>query len=90
MTHAQAPWLPEGWQHPTRVDLPTGHHLRPIHTDDTELIGCVYNDEYVGTGVETALDALVPEWIARDWPLAAPRYVGRDLSWAEWLSIPRE
>ena len=30
-------WLPDGWQHPTRVDLPTGHHLRPISPDDTEL-----------------------------------------------------
>jgi len=30
-------WLPEGWDHPTRVELPTGHHLRPIRADDTEL-----------------------------------------------------
>ena len=30
-------WLPEGWRHPTRVELPTGHHLRPIRADDTEL-----------------------------------------------------
>ena len=30
-------WLPEGWKHPRRVELPTGHHLRPIGPDDTEL-----------------------------------------------------
>src|SRR6476619_1234974 len=30
-------WLPEGWEHPTRVDLWTGHHLRPVRADDTEL-----------------------------------------------------
>ena len=30
-------WLPEGWQHPPRVELSTGHHLRPIRPDDTEL-----------------------------------------------------
>ncbi|MCD4527265.1 GNAT family N-acetyltransferase [Nocardioides sp. cx-173] len=160
------PWLPEGWAHPTRVELSTGHHLRPIHPDDTELdmpavmgsrerlwaiygeawgwppatltaekdredlqyhrdeelahrsfnyalfdadetelIGCVYldptdkpgadadiswwvRDEYAGTPVEAALDALVPRWVAEDWPLRAPRYVGRDLSWAQWLALP--
>ena len=146
------PWLPENWDHPRRVELPTGHHLRPIraadvdldmlavmgsqerlwsiygaawgwppvsmtreqdaadmqrHADEmethesfnyalfdeaeTELIGCVYIDptdlagadaeiswwvrnEYVGTEVEAALDALVPRWIAADWPLQLPRF----------------
>jgi hypothetical protein len=34
-------WLPEDFEHPLRVDLPTG-------------------------------------------PMRRPRYVGRDLSWAEW------
>jgi hypothetical protein len=32
----------------------------------------------------------VPAWIAAEWPLERPRYVGRDLIWAEWLAIPRE
>jgi len=144
-------WLPEDWDHPRRVELPTGHHLRPIraadvdldmlavmgsrerlwsiygaawgwppvsmtreqdaadlqrHADEmethesfnyalfdeaeTELIGCIYidptdlpdadaeiswwvRDEHVGTEVEAALDALVPRWIAADWPLHRPR-----------------
>ena len=161
-------WLPADWQHPTRVELSTGHHLRPIHADDTdagpargdrlarpplgdlrrglglatagddgragprgpaaplgrdpgaqssnyalfdadetELVGCCYidptdkagadadiswwvRDEYVGSPVEAALDAFVPGWIPRDSPFVQPRYVGLDLSWAEWMAIPRQ
>jgi Ca2+-binding RTX toxin-like protein len=30
-------WLPEGFQRPERVDLPTGHHLRPIRETDVDL-----------------------------------------------------
>jgi RimJ/RimL family protein N-acetyltransferase len=30
-------WLPEGFAHPERVDLPTGHHLRPIRADDVDV-----------------------------------------------------
>ena len=37
---------------------------------------------------ERELDALVPRWVAEDWPLRSPRYVGRDLSWAEWVALP--
>ena len=159
-------WLPAGFSHPTRVEVPFGHHLRPIRaedtdldmvavmgsrerlwsiygeawgwppadmtheadradlarhaaemethesfnyalldTDETALLGCVYIDppekpgadaeiswwvvdECVGTELEEALDALVPRWIAEDWPLERPRYVGRDLSWAEWMALP--
>ena len=156
-------WLPADFRHPTRVEVPYGHHLRPIRaedtdldmvavmgsrerlwsiygeawgwppadmtheadradlarhaaemethesfnyalldTDETALLGCVYIDppekpgadaeiswwvvdECVGTELEAALDELVPRWIAADWPLERPRYVGRDLTWAEWL-----
>lgn len=45
-------------------------------------------DDLVGSDVERALDALVPRWVAEAWPLARPRYVGRDLTWAEWLALP--
>ena len=160
-------WLPDDFTHPTRVELPTGEHLRPIRADDvdldlpavlgsqprlwsiygaawgwppatmtyeqdhedlahheaeiaahdsfnyalfdadeTELLGCVYLDppqkvggadaeiswwvvdRLVGSDVQRALDALVPRWVAEDWPLRSPRYVGRDLSWAEWVALP--
>ncbi|MBM7516059.1 GNAT family N-acetyltransferase [Nocardioides nitrophenolicus] len=42
----------------------------------------------LGSEVEAALDAFVPRWIATNWPLARPRYVGRDLTWAQWLALP--
>jgi hypothetical protein len=160
-------WLPEDFEHPLRVELPTGHHLRPIRADDvdldmpavmgsqerlwsiygaawgwppptmtheqdredlarhereieahqsfnyalfdegeTELLGCVYVDppekagdadaevswwvvdRLVGSEVEQALDDLVPRWLDDDWPLERPRFVGRDLTWAEWVALP--
>jgi hypothetical protein len=31
------PWLPDGFETPRRVDLPTGHHLRPIRADDVDI-----------------------------------------------------
>jgi hypothetical protein len=30
-------WLAEGFAHPQRVELPTGHHLRPIREADVEI-----------------------------------------------------
>jgi len=30
-------WLAEGFVHPQRVDLPTGHHLRPIREADVDI-----------------------------------------------------
>lgn len=160
------PWLPADFEHPRRVELPTGEHLRPIRGDDvdldmpavmgsqprlwsifgaawgwppatmtyeqdredlmrhereiaehksfnyalldadeTELLGCVYIDppekagsdadlswwvvdRMVNTPTEQALDELIPQWIACDWPFTRPRYIGRDLSWQEWLQLP--
>ncbi|MFA9565947.1 MAG: GNAT family N-acetyltransferase, partial [Acidimicrobiales bacterium] len=45
-------------------------------------------DSLVGSELEAALDASVPAWIGRDWPLEDPRYVGRDLTWREWIDLP--
>ena len=45
-------------------------------------------DRLVGGPVEAALDAAVPQWLATAWPLEQPRYVGRDLSWSDWLALP--
>jgi hypothetical protein len=45
-------------------------------------------DEKAGTVLQRALDAFVPQWIAAAWPFDRPRYVGRDLSWADWLALP--
>jgi hypothetical protein len=30
-------WLPDGFEHPERVELPTGHHLRPIRAADVDI-----------------------------------------------------
>jgi hypothetical protein len=30
-------WLPEDFVHPERVELPTGHHLRPIRASDVDM-----------------------------------------------------
>ncbi|MFF3373210.1 N-acetyltransferase [Streptomyces sp. NPDC002680] len=45
-------------------------------------------DSAVGGAVEQALDELVPRWIGDAWPFVRPRFIGRDLSWAEWLRLP--
>jgi hypothetical protein len=45
-------------------------------------------DEKVGTELQRALDAFVPQWIADAWPFDQPRYVGRDLPWPDWLALP--
>ena len=44
-------------------------------------------DSLVGSELEAALDASVPGWIGPDWPLEDPRYVGRDLTWREWIDL---
>lgn len=160
-------WLPDDFVHPLHVAVgDAGHHLRPIHPDDTDidmvavmgsqerlwsifgeawgwppatmtaeqdredlarhaeeieahesfnyalvdreesaLLGCVYIDppekpgadaeicwwvvdSVVDTDLEAALDATVPAWIDQAWPLHRPRYIGRDITWREWIDLP--
>jgi RimJ/RimL family protein N-acetyltransferase len=159
-------WLPAGFEHPERVELATGHHLRPIReadvaidypavmgsrdrlwtifggpwgwppttmtyeqdqadlarhereirdhesfnyavldADESHLLGCVYIDpaervgadadicwwvvdDEVGLALDAALAVFVPQWIADAWPFAAPRFIGRDLGWEQWLALP--
>ena len=45
-------------------------------------------DALVGSDVEAALDETVPRWLETEWPMPRPRYVGRDLSWDDWLALP--
>jgi hypothetical protein len=45
-------------------------------------------DERLGTGLQDVLDRLVPRWIAEAWPFERPRYIGRDLTWPDWLALP--
>ena len=44
--------------------------------------------DLVGGDAERALDVLVPRWIAADWPFQQPRYLGRDITWGDWLALP--
>lgn len=164
--HDVGEWLPSDFEHPGLVQLPTGHHLRPIRESDAEidyptvmwsrdqlwaifgapwgwppatmtfeedradlarhereirdhesfnyavfdaaeshLFGCVYVDppERVGADadvcwwvvddpeglLDTTLSEFVPHWLATAWPFTRPRFVGRDLSWDDWLALPR-
>lgn len=45
-------------------------------------------EEYVGSDLEHALDDFVPRWIEGNWPIKSPRYIGRDISWNDWLALP--
>jgi hypothetical protein len=36
-TFAATAWLPASWRHPERMELPTGHHLRPLRRADVDL-----------------------------------------------------
>ncbi len=33
--------------------------------------------------------APVPQWIAAEWPFRRPRCLGRDVTWQDWLALPR-
>jgi hypothetical protein len=45
-------------------------------------------DDLAGSDVEDALNAFVPAWVATQWPFERPRYIGRDLTWGQWLVLP--
>ena len=47
MAHA---WLPADFAHPTRVELPTGHHLRPIRENDVGIDYPAVMDRASGCG----------------------------------------
>ena len=70
------------------------HLLGCVYIDPPERIGADAEiswwvvDELVGSELESELDAAIPVWIATHWPFTTPRFVGRDLSWAEWLALP--
>jgi hypothetical protein len=45
-------------------------------------------DGQAGAELRVVLDGLVPEWVASSWPFERPRYIGRDISWSDWLALP--
>jgi hypothetical protein len=46
-------------------------------------------DDAVDTDLDRCLEEAVPRWVSEAWPFAMPRFIGRDLSWREWLALPR-
>jgi hypothetical protein len=65
-----------------------------VYIDPPEKIGADADvcwwvvDDMVDTELEQGVEAAVPEWLASEWPLKNPRYVGRDLTWSEWSALP--
>lgn len=47
-------WLPPDFVHPLRVELVTGHHLRPISPDDTDLDLVAVRSSGTGSSPSTA------------------------------------
>lgn len=45
-------------------------------------------ESLLGSGIEGTLDDFVPKWIGGEWPFQNPRYIGRDISWEDWLALP--
>jgi hypothetical protein len=44
-------------------------------------------DEEVGGALDEVLHDAIPAWIASEWPFTSPRYIGEQLTWAEWLAL---
>ncbi len=76
-------------ENPERTALRGCVYIDPPEKEgaDAEISWWVVDDE-VGGPLERALDAFVPRWIAEDWPFERPRFIGRDLTWEEWLKLP--
>ena len=41
----------------------------------------------LATGLEQRLHSVVRDWIARDWPLRAVAFPGRDIGWDAWRAL---
>jgi hypothetical protein len=54
---------------------------------DADISWWVISDPEAG-GLEDILLDFVPRWVEQVWPFTAPRFIGRDLSWREWLALP--
>ena len=85
-------------RHEREADEHKSFNYALFNTGETELYGCVYVDPPRKRGGDaeiswwtvddTDLDTFVPTWIAAEWPFTSPCYVGRDLTWTEWMALP--
>jgi hypothetical protein len=46
-------------------------------------------DDLVSTPLDVFLSVLIPRWVGECWPFAEPRFIGLDITWDEWLRLPR-
>ena len=44
----------------------------------------------LAAGLEQRLHTTVKEWIARDWPLRAVAFPGRDIGWEAWRALAED
>lgn len=64
-----------------------------VYVDPTDLPGADADvawwvvDDLAGSALEERLGEVVQAWIRRDWPFERPRFVGVDLSYAEWHAL---
>jgi hypothetical protein len=65
-----------------------------IYVDPPERVGSDADiswwvvDDQRGGPLDALLVEFVPQWIADAWPFTDPRFIGRDLTWDEWLALP--
>jgi hypothetical protein len=65
-----------------------------IYVDPPEKVGADAEiswwvvDSEVGGPLDATLREEVPAWIAAAWPFTAPRFIGEQLTWAEWIALP--
>ena len=76
------------------LDSAESRLLGCVYIDPPERVGADADvswwvvDDAVGGPLDELLAAFVPKWIGDAWPFAAPRFIGRDVTWAEWLDLP--
>ena len=88
--------------HEHGLELAESHALAPaeselfgcVYIDPPERAGADADiswwvvDDAQGGPLEQALAEIVPRWVSEAWPFVQPRFIGRDLSWTEWLALP--
>jgi hypothetical protein len=76
------------------LDGPESQLFGCVYIDPPERLGADADiswwviDREVGGDLDACLRDFVPEWIASAWPFREPRFIGRDLLWADWLALP--
>jgi RimJ/RimL family protein N-acetyltransferase len=66
-----------------------------IYVDPPERVGADAEvswwvvDSEVGGALEATLRDEVPAWIGASWPFVAPRFIGEQITWAEWIALPK-